>query len=74
MVIVSAETELQRQTPNEIRGRVFGVFGIFITIVALLPMFFVGALADITSVTTVFILGGFLMLFYGVWTKRMETS
>jgi len=50
----------------------FGIFGIFVTVTALLPMLFMGALADIFSVTTVFIIGGFLMTLYGILTERKE--
>ncbi len=74
MVIVASQTELQRHTPYEIRGRVFAVFGIVVTIAALLPMLFMGALADIFSVTTVFILAGLLLLIYGVLTNVQERS
>ena len=74
MVIVASQTELQRHTPFEIRGRVFAVFGIFVTIAALLPMLFMGALADLFSVTTVFILAGLLLLIYGILTSAKEVS
>jgi MFS family permease len=69
MIIVASQTELQRQTPFDIRGRVFAVFGIFVTVTALLPMLFMGALADFLSVTTVFILGGILIIAYGIFSK-----
>lgn len=70
MIIVGAQTEIQKSTPYNIRGRVFGIFGIIVTIMALWPMFFMGALADIFSVTTVFILGGILMILYGIFTQE----
>jgi len=70
MVIVSSQTGLQRHTPYKIRGRVFGVFGIFVTVGALLPMFFMSALADIFSLPLVFLLAGFLIIFYSLLTEK----
>ena len=69
LIVISSQTELQRETPNKIRGRVFGVFGMFVSVAALLPMLFLGALADFISVTNVFILAGILVTIYGIFSS-----
>ena len=73
LIIISSETQLQRETPDRIRGRVFGVFGMFVSIAALLPMLFIGTLADLVPVTSVFAIAGLLIVIYGFFINKEKT-
>lgn len=58
-VIVPSQTVMQENTSEEIRGKVFSVLGVAMAAVSLLPVIFVGLLADFFGTMPIFIgMGG----------------
>ena len=53
VVAISAQTQLQEQLPAEVRGRVFGVLNMLVSIASLLPIVIVGPAADLIGVPVV---------------------
>jgi MFS family permease len=64
-ITVPAMTLLQEQLRDDIRGRVFGVLNMLVSIFSFLPLIFVGPLADIWGVAPVFVLAAVVV--FGVW-------
>ena len=57
IVAISAQVQLQEDIPADVRGRVFGVLNMLISVASILPIIVVGPIADIPGVgTTVVIL------------------
>jgi MFS family permease len=52
-VAVPAQTALQEELPEDVRGRVFGVLNMLVSLASFLPIILVGPLADITGPTIV---------------------
>lgn len=50
-LIIPAQTLIQENTPEEFRGRVFGVLGFMITVAAILPVLLTATIADLLGVT-----------------------
>lgn len=50
-LIIPAQTLIQENTPEEFRGRVFGVLGFTITLAAILPVLLTATVADLLGVT-----------------------
>jgi len=50
-LIIPAQTLIQENTPEEFRGRVFGVLGFMITLTAILPVLLTATVADLLGVT-----------------------
>lgn len=75
-ITVPAMTLLQEQLRDDIRGRVFGVLNLLVSIFSLLPLVFVGPMADAWGVAPVFVLGA--MVVFGVWfggrKERLNSS
>ena len=55
-VAIPAQTQLQEELPEEVRGRVFGVLNMLVSISSFLPIVIVGPVADIVG-TPVVLLG-----------------
>lgn len=66
MVSASAQTLVQETTNDDERGKVFGSLNMIVNIAATIPVFVVGLLADLISVTKVLVVLGILLLFYAV--------
>jgi len=49
VVAISAQTQLQEQLPPEVRGRVFGVLNMLVSVASLLPIAIVGPAADLVG-------------------------
>jgi MFS family permease len=75
-ITVPAMTLLQEQLRDDIRGRVFGVLNVLVSIFSFLPLIFVGPMADVWGVAPVFVLGAVVV--FGVWfggrTVRLKSS
>ncbi|QLQ05800.1 MAG: hypothetical protein HZY76_06795 [Anaerolineae bacterium] len=69
-VTVPANTELQAETSEEMRGRVFASLFMIIGFLSMLPVLFAGALADIIGLTAVMALVALLMVLTGAMTLR----
>jgi MFS family permease len=52
-VAVPAQTQLQEELPPAIRGRVFGVLNMLVSIASFLPIIIVGPIADVVGTSTV---------------------
>jgi len=64
-ITVPAMTLLQEQLRDDIRGRVFGVLNVLVSIFSFLPLIFVGPMADVWGVAPVFVLAAVVV--FGVW-------
>ena len=64
-ITVPAMTLLQEQLRDDIRGRVFGVLNVLVSIFSFLPLVFVGPIADVWGVAPVFVLAAGVV--FGVW-------
>jgi len=75
-ITVPAMTLLQEQLRDDIRGRVFGVLNVLVSIFSFLPLIFVGPIADVWGVAPVFVLAAIVV--FGVWlggrTVRLKSS
>jgi len=52
-VAITAQTQLQEDLPEEVRGRVFGVLNMLISTASFLPIIIFGLIADLISTTAV---------------------
>ena len=57
-IAIPAQTQLQEELPADVRGRVFGVLNMLISLAALLPIVLVGPLADAFGVEAIMIGSG----------------
>ena len=69
-ITVPAMTLLQEELRDDIRGRVFGVLNMLVSIFSLLPLVVVGPIADIWGVAPVFAMGAVAV--FGVWLTGRE--
>lgn len=65
-VIIPAQTVLQSETPNYLRGRVFAVWAIFVAFGVSVPALVAGAIADIFGVVLSMTIVGIVTIFVGV--------
>jgi MFS family permease len=66
VVAISAQTQLQEELPEEVRGRVFGVLNMLVSISSLAPIVVVGPLADVAGTENVILAVGVLVAAWGV--------
>ncbi len=63
LVAIPAQTQLQEDLPEDVRGRVFGVLGMLVSVASFLPIIIVGPISDLVGTTAViFILAMTVML------------
>jgi MFS family permease len=74
LVIISARTFIQEQTPDELRGRVMSTQMFLCNTASTLPLPIIGGLADAIGIKTVFVLLGFSVLGAGVISARITRS
>jgi MFS family permease len=53
IVAISSQTQLQEDLPEEVRGRVFGVLNMLVSVGSFLPIIIVGPISDLVGTTTV---------------------
>lgn len=53
IVAISAQVQLQEDIPADVRGRVFGVLNMLISVASILPIIIVGPIADVVGTTAV---------------------
>jgi MFS family permease len=53
IVAISSQTQLQEDLPEEVRGRVFGVLNMLISVASILPIIIVGTISDLIGTTAV---------------------
>jgi DHA3 family macrolide efflux protein-like MFS transporter len=59
---------LQRNTPREMRGRVFSTFGVLRDVIFLIGMFAAG-LADFVDIRLLVVISGVILVVTGIWTQ-----
>jgi MFS family permease len=63
VVAISAQTQLQEELPEDVRGRVFGVLNMLVSIASLAPIIIVAPVADIFGrEPVILVVGGFVCL------------
>jgi MFS family permease len=65
-VAISAQTQLQEDIPEDVRGRVFGVLNMLVSTASFLPIIIVGPVADVVGTTTVIYAVGVAIAVSGV--------
>jgi MFS family permease len=65
-VAIPAQTQLQEDIPEDVRGRVFGVLNMLVSVASFLPILVVGPIADALGTTIVLLIVGGLIAASGV--------
>ena len=58
MVAIPSQTQLQEDLPEDVRGRVFGVLNMLVSVSSFLPIIIVGPISDLIGTTSVILLVG----------------
>jgi MFS family permease len=66
VVAIPAQTQLQEDLPEDVRGRVFGVLNMLVSIASLLPIVIVGPISDLIGTPAVILVIGVLVGASGV--------
>ena len=53
LVAIPAQTQLQEDLPEDVRGRVFGILGMLVSVASFLPILIVAPLSDVVGTTAV---------------------
>jgi MFS family permease len=65
-VAIPSQTQLQEDLPEDVRGRVFGVLNMLVSVASFLPILIVGPIADLLGTTIVLVLVGALIIASGI--------
>jgi MFS family permease len=65
-VAIPSQTQLQEDLPEEVRGRVFGVLNMLVSVSSFLPIIIVGPISDLIWTTAVILVVGVVILVSGV--------
>jgi MFS family permease len=65
-VAVPAQTSLQEELPSDVRGRVFGVLNMLVSLASFVPIIVVGPLADFISASAVIMISAVIVAAIGV--------
>jgi MFS-type transporter involved in bile tolerance (Atg22 family) len=66
LVAIPSQTQLQEDLPEDVRGRVFGVLGMLVSVASFLPIIIVGAISEVVPTTAVLVVVGLLVTAIGV--------
>jgi len=66
IVAISAQTQLQEELPEDVRGRVFGVLNMLVSIASLAPIIIVGPVADLVGQNSVILVVGVIVCIWGL--------
>ena len=66
VVAIPSQTQLQEDIPEDVRGRVFGVLNMLVSIASFVPIIIVGPISDLIGSTAVIVSLGFLIGVSGV--------
>lgn len=69
-IIVPSQTLIQERVPGEIRGRVFAVQLVLSNVVSILPLVFLGSVADLIGIGPTLIILGMTIYAAAAWTVR----
>ena len=70
-ITIPAMTVIQEQLHDEIRGRIFGVLSVLVSVFSFLPLVIVGPIADVWGVAPVFV--GSAIIVAGAWFGGRKT-
>ena len=73
-VAITAQTQLQEDLPEEVRGRVFGVLNMLISTASFLPIIIFGLIADLISTTAVVFVVGIAISASGILSAVARRS
>src|ERR687889_194985 len=65
-VAIPAQTQLQEDLPEDVRGRVFGVLNMLVSVASFLPILVVGPIADLVGTTVVLVAVALLIAASGI--------
>jgi MFS family permease len=65
-VAIPAQTQLQEDLPADVRGRVFGVLNMLVSVASFLPILVVGPIADLLGTTIVLVIVAILIIASGL--------
>lgn len=65
-VAVPSQTSLQEELPSDVRGRVFGVLNMLVSLASFVPIIIVGPLADVVSAGSVIVISALIVGAVGV--------
>jgi MFS family permease len=65
-VAIPAQTQLQEDLPEDVRGRVFGVLNMLVSVASFLPILVVGPIADLLGTTIVLVIVAILIIASGL--------
>ena len=66
LVAIPAQTQLQEDLPEDVRGRVFGVLGMLVSVSSFLPIIVVGRISELVGTTTVIFVMAIVVLVVGI--------
>jgi hypothetical protein len=66
VVAIPAQTQLQEDLPEEVRGRVFGVLNMLVSVASFLPIILVGPISDFFGTSPVIFVVGLLVTLSGM--------
>lgn len=66
IVAISSQTQLQEDLPEEVRGRVFGVLNMLVSVGSFLPIIIVGPISDLIGTTEVLLIVAGLIFLFGI--------
>jgi MFS family permease len=66
LVAIPSQTQLQEDLPADVRGRVFGVLNMLVSVASFLPIIIVGPISDLVGTTTVIFAVAIVVLVAGV--------
>jgi MFS family permease len=66
LVAIPAQTQLQEDLPEDVRGRVFGVLGMLVSVSSFLPIIIVGRISELVGTTAVIFVMAITVLAVGI--------
>lgn len=66
LVAIPSQTQLQEDIPEEVRGRVFGVLNMLVSVASFLPIIIVGPVADLVGNTSVLFIVAIAVFISGI--------
>ncbi len=65
-VAIPAQTQLQEDLPEDVRGRVFGILNMLVSVSSFLPIIIVGPISDVIGSASVMLIGAIGVLIAGI--------
>lgn len=72
-ITIPATTEMQSDTPENLRGRTYGILGTFVSGVSAIPVLLAGALGDTLGVRSVLLVMGVLTAVAALYRQRTKS-